>query len=72
VDVVQKRENPYAPGAGRKPPNLAGRDLDLENFQSLIESVAQLSPSTKASAASRTAVKSPPSSRSVALHGPLV
>src|SRR5450755_1880474 len=32
-----KRHNPYTPGAGRKPPNLAGRDRDLENFQSLIE-----------------------------------
>jgi hypothetical protein len=40
VDVVQKRENPYTPGAGRKPPNLAGRDRDLENFQSLIERLA--------------------------------
>jgi hypothetical protein len=34
---VQKRKNPYTPGAGRKPPNLAGRDRELENFQSLIE-----------------------------------
>jgi AAA ATPase domain len=34
---MQKRENPYTPGAGRKPRNLAGRDRDLENFQSLIE-----------------------------------
>jgi hypothetical protein len=34
---VQKRDNPYTPGAGRKPPNLAGRDQDLENFQDLIE-----------------------------------
>jgi hypothetical protein len=37
---MQKRENPYTPGAGRKPPNLAGRDGDLENFQSLIERLA--------------------------------
>jgi hypothetical protein len=37
---VQKRENPYTPGAGRKPPNLAGRDRDLENFRSLIEQLA--------------------------------
>jgi hypothetical protein len=36
---MQKRENPYTPGAGRKPPNLAGRDRDLENFQSLISRV---------------------------------
>ncbi|HLI33083.1 MAG TPA: ATP-binding protein [Solirubrobacteraceae bacterium] len=34
---MQKRENPYTPGAGRKPPMLAGRDGDLENFQGLIE-----------------------------------
>ena len=32
-----KRDNPYTLGAGRKPPNLAGRDRDLESFQSLIE-----------------------------------
>jgi hypothetical protein len=37
---VQKRENPYTPGAGRKPPMLAGRDGDLENFQGLIERLA--------------------------------
>ncbi|HLL92082.1 MAG TPA: ATP-binding protein, partial [Solirubrobacteraceae bacterium] len=35
-----KRENPYTPGAGRKPPILAGRDGDLENFQSLVERLA--------------------------------
>lgn len=34
---MQNRDNPYTPGAGRKPPNLAGRDRDLEGFQSLIE-----------------------------------
>jgi enamine deaminase RidA (YjgF/YER057c/UK114 family) len=34
---VNKRENPYTPGAGRKPPVLAGRDPDLENVQALIE-----------------------------------
>lgn len=34
---MNKRENPYTPGAGRKPPTLAGRDGDLENFQLLIE-----------------------------------
>jgi hypothetical protein len=37
---MQKRDNPYTPGAGRKPPNLAGRDGDLENFQSLVERLA--------------------------------
>jgi len=34
---VNKRENPYTPGAGRKPPSLVGRDRDLEDFQSLVE-----------------------------------
>jgi len=34
---MQKRDNPYTPGAGRKPPTLAGRDQDLANFQDLIE-----------------------------------
>lgn len=37
---MQKRENPYTPGAGRKPPNLAGRDGELENFQVLTERLA--------------------------------
>lgn len=37
---MNKRDNPYTPGAGRKPPNLAGRDRDLENFQSLTERLA--------------------------------
>jgi hypothetical protein len=32
---MQKRDNPYTPGAGRKPPMLAGRDRDLENFREL-------------------------------------
>jgi hypothetical protein len=34
---MHKRDNPYTPGAGRKPPILAGRDPDLENFRGLIE-----------------------------------
>jgi hypothetical protein len=34
---VHKRENPYTPGAGRKPPMLAGRTGELENFRSLTE-----------------------------------
>jgi hypothetical protein len=34
---VNKRENPYTPGAGRKPPVLAGRDPDIENVQALVE-----------------------------------
>ena len=34
---MNKRDNPYTPGAGRKPRTLAGRDHDLESFQSLVE-----------------------------------
>ena len=34
---MQRRDNPYTPGAGRKPPHLAGRDKELEDFGSLIE-----------------------------------
>jgi len=34
---VQRRDNPYTPGAGRKPPYLAGRNKDLEDFGSLVE-----------------------------------
>jgi hypothetical protein len=34
---VNKRDNPYTPGAGRKPPVLAGRDPDLENVRALVE-----------------------------------
>jgi hypothetical protein len=37
VPIVQRRDNPYTPGAGRKPPYLAGRDRDLEEFALLIE-----------------------------------
>ncbi len=35
-----RRDNPYTPGAGRKPPHLAGRDQDLEDFCSLIEALS--------------------------------
>src|SRR6202049_59975 len=34
---MQRRDNPYTPGAGRRPPTLAGRDGDIENFRSVIE-----------------------------------
>jgi hypothetical protein len=34
---MNKRENPYTPGAGRRPRTLAGRDRDLESFGSLVE-----------------------------------
>jgi hypothetical protein len=35
--LLNKRDNPYTPGAGRKPRVLAGRDRDLENVQALVE-----------------------------------
>ena len=35
--MVNKRDNPYTPGAGRKPRVLAGRDRDLDNVQALVE-----------------------------------
>src|ERR1700689_554327 len=34
---MNKRDNPYTPGAGRKPRTLAGRDEDLESFQWVVE-----------------------------------
>lgn len=34
---MHKRDNPYTPGAGRRPPTLAGRDRDLDHFQALAE-----------------------------------
>jgi hypothetical protein len=34
---VNKRDNPYTPGAGRRPPTLAGRDPDLDDFRALTE-----------------------------------
>ena len=32
--------NPYAPGAGQRPPELAGRDRELEQFEIMLERVA--------------------------------
>jgi hypothetical protein len=37
---MHRRDNPYTPGAGRKPPYLAGRDRDSEDFSSLIEALS--------------------------------
>ncbi len=34
---MNKRDNPYTPGAGRKPATLAGRDGELDGFQGLVE-----------------------------------
>src|SRR5687768_16772279 len=33
--------NPYAPGAGQRPPELAGRDRELEAFDVVLERVAR-------------------------------
>jgi len=38
VDPVR---NPYAPGAGQRPPELAGRDRELEVFEVVLERVAR-------------------------------
>jgi hypothetical protein len=38
VDPIR---NPYAPGAGQKPPELAGRDRELEMFDVVLERVAR-------------------------------
>jgi hypothetical protein len=38
VDPIR---NPYAPGAGQRPPELAGRDAELESFDVLLERVAK-------------------------------
>ena len=36
--------NPYAPGAGQRPPELAGRDRELEVFEVVLERVARQRP----------------------------
>ncbi len=36
--------NPYAPGAGQRPPELAGRDAELAGFDVLLERVARARP----------------------------
>ena len=33
--------NPYAPGAGQRPPELAGRDRELEGFEVVLERIAR-------------------------------
>jgi hypothetical protein len=38
VDPVR---NPYAPGAGQRPPELAGRDRELEAFEVVLERIAR-------------------------------
>lgn len=34
---MNKRDDPYTPGAGRKPRTLAGREEDLDAFEALVE-----------------------------------
>jgi hypothetical protein len=34
---MNRRENPYTPGAGRRPAKLAGRDADLEDFRLVLD-----------------------------------
>ncbi|HEY8301714.1 MAG TPA: ATP-binding protein [Jatrophihabitans sp.] len=36
--------NPYAPGAGQRPPELAGRDAELQGFEVVLERVARSRP----------------------------
>src|SRR5687768_10937676 len=36
--------NPYAPGAGQRPPELAGRDRELEAFEVVLERIARARP----------------------------
>src|SRR6266487_2577481 len=41
VDPVR---NPYAPGAGQRPPELAGRDREIAQFEVVLERVARARP----------------------------
>jgi hypothetical protein len=41
VDPVR---NPYAPGAGQRPPELAGRDREIQQFEIVLERVARARP----------------------------
>jgi hypothetical protein len=41
VDPVR---NPYAPGAGQRPPELAGRDVELAQFEVVLERIARGKP----------------------------
>jgi AAA ATPase domain len=41
VRYVDPVRNPYAPGAGQRPPELAGRDRELEVFDVVLERVAR-------------------------------
>src|SRR5680860_411751 len=41
VRFVDPVRNPYAPGAGQRPPELAGRDTELDAFGVVLERVAR-------------------------------
>jgi hypothetical protein len=41
VPEVDPVRNPYAPGAGQRPPELAGRDRELSTFEVVLERVAR-------------------------------
>jgi AAA ATPase domain len=40
-DAVDPVRNPYAPGAGQRPPELAGRDRELAQFEVVLERIAR-------------------------------
>ena len=40
-ETVDPVRNPYAPGAGQRPPELAGRDRELQQFEIVLERVAR-------------------------------
>ncbi len=40
-ETVDPVRNPYAPGAGQRPPELAGRDRELKQFEIVLERVAR-------------------------------
>jgi hypothetical protein len=40
-EIVDPVRNPYAPGAGQRPPELAGRDRELTEFEVVLERVAR-------------------------------
>jgi hypothetical protein len=41
VRYVDPVRNPYAPGAGQRPPELAGRDRELSTFEVVLERVSR-------------------------------
>src|SRR6202046_1567106 len=42
--MVDPIRNPYAPGAGQRPPELAGRDREIRQFEVVLERVARARP----------------------------